>query len=87
MTVTEGRPAGLGVPNESLHSPRASIAPQACKPGGQTLLCQNAGLARPGPRTERLSANERTASTTRARCATLDWRRCYGDMTFCDVNA
>ena len=53
---------------------------------GATPACHTAELARLGPRTERLSANALCQHNT---CALRDTslRRCYGDVTLCDVNA
>ena len=74
IDVTEGRPVRWGS-NEAL--PRASSP--SMQPGGQPLHCHTAGLARPGPRTERLSANAHCQHNTCAlrdtSLAPLLWRR------------
>ena len=61
--------------NEAL--PRASSP--SMQPGGQPLHCHTAGLARPGPRTERLSANalcqHNTCALRDTSLAPLLWRR------------
>ena len=81
MTSQKGAQLRWGS-NETL--PRASSP--SMQPGGQTLQATPPGWP---ARTRALRGwvPMRTASTTRARCATLDWRRCYGDVTLCDVNA
>ena len=72
--VTEGRPAALGVKQKLL--PRASSP--SMQPGGANPASHTAGLARPGPRTERLSANAHCQHNTCAlrdtRLASLLWR-------------
>ena len=81
--VTEGRPRALGVKRSTA---TCVIAKHAAR--GATPACHTAGLARLGPRTERLSANAHCQHNTCAlRDATLVWRRCYGDVTLCDINA
>ena len=64
--------------------PRASSP--SMQPGGQTLQATPPGWPTRA-RALRGWVPMRTASTTRARCATIDWRRCYGDVTLCVVNA
>ena len=80
MTSQKGAQLRWGS-NETL--PRASSP--SMQPGGQTLQATPPGWPARA-RALRGWVPMRTASTTRARCATLDWRRCYGDVTLCDVN-
>ena len=74
MTSQKGAQLRWGS-NEAL--PRASSP--SMQPGGQPLHCHTAGLARPGPRTERLSANAHCQHNTCAlrdtSLAPLLWRR------------
>ena len=81
MTSQKGAQLHWGS-NETL--PRASSP--SMQPGGQTLQATPPGWPARA-RALRGWVPMRTASTTRARCATLVWRRCYGDVTLCDVNA
>ena len=83
MTSQKGAQLRWGS-NETL--PRASS--RSMQPGGQPLHATPVPPGWPArARALRGWVPMRTASTTRARCATLDWRRCYGDVTLCDVNA
>ena len=81
MTSQKGAHVRWGS-NEAL--PRASLP--SMQPGGQPLHATPPGWPARA-RALRGWVPMRTASTTRARCATLVWRRCYGDVTLCDVNA
>ena len=81
MTSQKGAQLRWGS-NETL--PHASSP--SMQPGGQTLQATPPGWPA-WARALRGWVPMRTASTTRARCATLDWRRCYGDVTLRDVNA
>ena len=71
--VTEGRPAALGVKRNTATCVIAKHAARGANPASHT-----AGLARPGPRTERLSANAHCQHNTCAlrdtRLASLLWR-------------
>ena len=71
--VTEGRPAVLGVKRNTATCVIAKHAARGANPASHT-----AGLARPGPRTERLSANAHCQYNTCAlrdtRLASLLWR-------------
>ena len=71
--VTEGRPAALGVKRNTATCVIAKHAARGANPASHT-----AGLARPGPRTERLSANAQCQHNTCAlrdtRLASLLWR-------------
>ena len=71
--VTEGRPAALGVKRNTATCIIAKHAARGANPTSHT-----AGLARPGPRTERLSANAHCQHNTCAlpdtRLASLLWR-------------
>ena len=71
--VTEGRPAALGVKRNTATCVIAKHAARRANPASHT-----AGLARPGPRTERLSANAHCQHNTCAlrdtRLASLLWR-------------
>ena len=71
--VTEGRPAALGVKRNTATCAIAKHAARGANPASHT-----AGLARPGPRTERLSANAHCQHNTCAlrdtRLASLLWR-------------
>ena len=75
MTSQKGAQLRWGS-NETL--PRASSP--SMQPGGKTPASHTAGLARPGPRTERLSANAPLPAQHVRAARTLDWRRCYGDV-------
>ena len=74
MTSQKGAQLRWGS-NETL--PRASSP--SMQPGGQTLQATPPGWPARA-RALRGWVPMRTASTTRARCATLDWHRCYGDL-------
>ena len=71
--VTEGRPAASGVKQNTATCVIAKHAARGANPASHT-----AGLARPGPRTERLSANAHCQHNTCAlrdtRLASLLWR-------------
>ena len=71
--VTKGRPAALGVKRNTATCVIAKHAARGANPASHT-----AGLARPGPRTERLSANAHCQHNTCAlrdtRLASLLWR-------------
>ena len=71
--VTEGRPAALGVKQNTATCVIAKHAARGANPASHT-----AGLARPGPRTERLSANAHCQHNTcvlrDTRLASLLWR-------------
>ena len=71
--VTEGRPAALGVKRNTATCVIAKHAARGANPASHT-----AGLAHPGPRTERLSANAHCQHNTCAlrdtRLASLLWR-------------
>ena len=71
--VTEGRPAALGVKRNTATCVIAKHAARGANPASHT-----AGLARPGPRTERLSANahcqHNTCALRETRLASLLWR-------------
>ena len=71
--VTEGRPAALGVKRNTATCVIAKHAARGANPASHT-----AGLARPGPRTESLSANAHCQHNTCAlrdtRLASLLWR-------------
>ena len=82
MTSQKGAQLRWGS-NETL--PRASSP--SMQPGGGKPCKPHRRAGPPGPAHWEAWVPMRTASTTRARCATLDWRRCYGDVTLCDVNA
>ena len=84
--VTEGRPAALGVKRNTATCVIAKHAARGANPASHT-----AGLARPGPRTERLSANAHCQHNTCAlrdtrlasllwRCDPL-WRQCIRSIT------
>ena len=85
--VTEGRPRALGVKRSTA---TCVIAKHAAR--GATPACHTAGLARPGPRIERLSANAHCQHNTCAlrdtslasllwRCDPL-WRQCIRSIAF-----
>ena len=71
--ITEGRPAALGVKRNTTTCVIAKHAARGANPASHT-----AGLARPGPRTERLSASAHCQHNTCAlrdtRLASLLWR-------------
>ena len=85
--VTEGRPAALGVKRNTATCVIVKHAARGANPASHT-----AGLARPGPRTERLSANAHCQHNTCAlrdtrlasllwRCDPL-WRQCIRSIQF-----
>ena len=83
MTSQKGAQLRWGS-NETL--PRASS--QACSQGGKPCKPHHwAGRPARARALRGLSANAHCQHNNVARCATLDWRRCYGDVTLCDVNA